>query len=779
MTLAEPIQVGGLIFQNQNYTIAGNTLTFGGATATVTTNANATIGSAIAGSALLIKQGPGTLTLTGQNTSAGGMTIGQGTLNVVTLGAGTSLGTGPVTLSGGMLQLAGPATPPILQQIVGVSGYNQDLVWSQAESSLSYTAATTAQIASWDWYEHGVVGSQGLPVNDGSPAARTFTSAANASVQFQFAPYGTLAARNNNGLLLGAGANGTLALATPGQFQTIELLTNTQGNGAGTTWNATLNFSDGSQTVESNITDPDWTASNGQNAIDTGLYNGGVYAGGLYLREHDFALSAADQAKTLTSVTFDTIGSTGAGLVVFAMSGLDVNTTPQNYANALSITADSTIDIESAPYASLSSVAIGSNKLSVTGLAATNLTLGTTTLSGNPTFDPAAGTTLTLGSLDDGGTTRTITKTNAGTLALTGPAISLGDGTQVIVAGGTLQSNHATALGTLAAVNVAAGATLSLGASQTLGALTDSGGVLLNGNTLTIGSANNLSSTFAGSLADGTAPGTLIKAGAGSLVLTGANLHTGGTIVDQGLLSVARVNGANALGPAPVTLAGGTLQLAGQSTSPVQPQIVGVSGYNQDVIWGNGEAATAAAATTVDFSGWVWYEQGVPGTTQGLPANSGPTPRTFTSAFNPATQFQFADYGSSTALNNNVLIVPSGTSGTVTLNAPGSFQSLEFLGTAQGGGGGLSTTWQATLNFADGSQTVLSSVGESRLDGGRSKCAVEHRLGAAGRRQPLCRHAESLRARFHPLDRRSSQDARTRSCSPRSVPPAPDWPSSP
>ena len=71
-TLAEPIQVGGLIFQNQSYSIAGNTLTLGGATAPITANVNATISSAIAGSALLVKQGPGTLALAGLNTSSGG-----------------------------------------------------------------------------------------------------------------------------------------------------------------------------------------------------------------------------------------------------------------------------------------------------------------------------------------------------------------------------------------------------------------------------------------------------------------------------------------------------------------------------------------------------------------------------------------------------------------------------------------------------------------------------------------------------------------------------------
>ena len=111
--------------------------------------------------------------LTGSNTHSGGTIVNQGMLTVSRLGGVNSLGSAPVTLGGGTLRLAGQSPPSVQQQIVAASGYNQDLVWSLAEKSLSYTAATTAQIASWDWYEHGVIGSQGLPVDDGSATARS------------------------------------------------------------------------------------------------------------------------------------------------------------------------------------------------------------------------------------------------------------------------------------------------------------------------------------------------------------------------------------------------------------------------------------------------------------------------------------------------------------------------------------------------------------------------------------------------------------------------------
>ena len=67
--------------------------------------------------------------------------------------------------------------------------------------------------------------------------------------------------------MVGAAANGSLTLDTPGKFQAVQVLTSAQGGGIGTTWNATLNFSDGSQTVETNITDPDWTLTTSYDAL--------------------------------------------------------------------------------------------------------------------------------------------------------------------------------------------------------------------------------------------------------------------------------------------------------------------------------------------------------------------------------------------------------------------------------------------------------------------------------------------------------------------------------
>ena len=245
---------------------------------------------------------------------------------------------------------------------------------------------------------------------------------------------------------MGNGASGTVTLANPASFQTLQILETCQGGGGGNaaTWHATLNFSDGSQTVLADTSDPDWTQDSAYNALtNTGLVpraGGTPYTGILDLREHDFDLSTADQAKTLESVTFTTLSSTGAGLAFFGLSGEEF-TTPvadptQTYGNAVSVTADATIDIQTSPLATLGPLTIGANTLSLTGMSGADLTVGTVSITGNATFDQAAGTTLTMGAIGDDFAGYGITKTGAGTLVLTSEGSYSGP---TLVTGGTLR----------------------------------------------------------------------------------------------------------------------------------------------------------------------------------------------------------------------------------------------------------------------------------------------------------------------------------------------------
>ena len=149
------------------------------------------------------------------------------------------------------------------------------------------------------------------------------------------------------------------------------------------------------------------------------------------------------------------------------------------------------------------------------------------------TLGASAGTTVTLSGTISG---TALTENNSGTIVLTGANTYSG---VTSIASGILDSNNASALGTLAIVAVDSGSTLSIGTSQTISILTGSGTVTLNGNVLTVGTADNASSDFAGVIADGASTGgKLVKAGTGSLTLTGTNTFTGTAAVTAGSLIV-------------------------------------------------------------------------------------------------------------------------------------------------------------------------------------------------------------------------------------------------
>ena len=110
VSLTTAITANTITFNTIGYTLTNNTLTLGGTAPALTNNADATIGSRIAGTAGFTKQGTGTLTLTASNTFTGNVTHNAGTLKLThsnALGTGTKnfymQGTGRVLqLSGGI-----------------------------------------------------------------------------------------------------------------------------------------------------------------------------------------------------------------------------------------------------------------------------------------------------------------------------------------------------------------------------------------------------------------------------------------------------------------------------------------------------------------------------------------------------------------------------------------------------------------------------------------------------------------------------------------------------
>lgn len=236
----------------------------------------------------------------------------------------------------------------------------------------------------------------------------------------------------------------------------------------------------------------------------------------------------------------------------------------------------------------LGTLSIGAQQLSLiagpnVGSGIAGVSFGATTFTASGTnFQAGAGSAITLGALNDGGTARTFSKTGAGKLTLSAAALSLVEGTTVNLNEGTLESSHATALGTVARITMSNAGVFAVRATQGLGALNGpDGSVDLGSFTLTIGGSSDLDSNFGGTVSGS---GGLIKAGNGILTLAGTNLYSGPTAVNAGQLTVTGSIAASSLTTVShgATLAGtgtvGSAQIAGTVAPGLSPGVLSFTG---------------------------------------------------------------------------------------------------------------------------------------------------------------------------------------------------------
>jgi autotransporter-associated beta strand protein len=590
-------QTIGALTNGGTVALNGNTLTVGS-----TNNLSSSFAGKITdGTAFgaLLKSGTGVLTLVGPNTHSGGTVVSSGTL---VAGAVGSLGTGAVTLeNGGTLTLAAPQGS--LASFGGSgTGWTLNGGATAAGDVLTVTTALGSQARSAFYNRR--VSTDPFTISFTYNASQGGTNPADGlTMVFQNDDRETKAIGNSGGDMGYADLQGGVGIR-PSAGLAINL------------------YPSGSRGIGSSLLQGGnrvgYTTATGINVYETPVdvrlvYNGSALTATLTQGAATFTktyenVNLADLVGKAAYLGFT--GGTGGCVALQTISNFHYDTTvpvATAFDNNVLLNAGANANVTLLADAAthdyrLGNLAIGSgatlNLATETGSAtnqAYSLAVGTTTLAGPATFNVAnngAGQgSLVLGSLQDGGSARTITKTGAGALTLAASAASLVHGTQVNVAAGTLNSNHATALGTLAQVNVASGATLAVGASQTLGSLTGRGTVALHGNTLTVGSTNNLPSSFLGSFADGSAPGVLRKAGAGTLTVAGSSTHSGQTIVSAGKLLVGS---SDALGTSQITLGNGTtLALAAPVTS--------MAGFGNDgTAWTfNGGSSAAADVLTV------------------------------------------------------------------------------------------------------------------------------------------------------------------------------------
>lgn len=202
---------------------------------------------------------------------------------------------------------------------IGLTGFNGDIVQAASEGE----PGASVTVSGFHYYETGATSALGTLPQGLPNGSRIFTSAADANVQFQFAPY-----TGANVVTLAFGNSLTLNLASPGAYQAVHFLATVQ-NVSGAGFNVTLNFSDSSHTTTTNFTGiNDWTALGGSIALaDVGLVGSSIFGDSptehLYLRQFDYALLSGDQLKTLSSITVNyTVSNSGGDLMFFGASGI-------------------------------------------------------------------------------------------------------------------------------------------------------------------------------------------------------------------------------------------------------------------------------------------------------------------------------------------------------------------------------------------------------------------------------------------------------------------------
>ena len=380
LTAAETVSAAA----STSLTLSGN-VTEGANLLTVAGAGSTTISGVLSGTGGLAKNDGGTLTLGAANSGlSGNVTVSAGVVNV---GNTVALGSGTVTENGGKVSL---------QALASIA-----MQFNPAGSGTSLLTTDSTGVVAQTYWTVTVTGAQGTAANNGTVNALhdSNNNATTANVTWtavaawvSAAGAGTFAKLMSNDIKPNVQANGI----------TINL-TNIPYN----KYDVYIYYNDNQNHSEFSTYDTH-TTYYGQ--TDNGLTTfqqitstaAGTYGDGNYV---EFA------GETTSSLTITQTGITGGG---GGICGFQIVNASVHYANNFVVTGNATLDVPGTAAATIGSLTIGSQTLSVTGGStgantAYTLTTGTVTLTGNPTIDVAnngtgAGT-LTLGSLNDGGTT--------------------------------------------------------------------------------------------------------------------------------------------------------------------------------------------------------------------------------------------------------------------------------------------------------------------------------------------------------------------------------------
>ncbi len=596
----------------------------GGAMRQITVNnAVDTISGVISGTGGITKAGTGALTLSGANTYSGGTTINAGKIVVdsdgnlgdasgqLTFGGGGTLqitngftsarnvtlnggggafdtngndltmlgnmtGTGPLIKRGdGALTLSGTNT------YTGATTINGGILRAGVNNALSTTTAVTLANTA----------GAGLDLNNFDQTIGSLAGGGTTGGNVTLGS-GTLTAGNSSsttyaGIISGTGGlikkgTGTLTLTGANTYSggTTVSAGNLQGDSTSIQGNITNNarviFNQGAEGVYSG----DMTGTGGITKAGNGaltLTGTNTYTGTTIINAGILRSGVINALGTATAVTlantagaaldlnnFDqTIGSlagggtTGGNVTLGAGTLTTGNASSTTYAGIISGTGGLVKKGTGTLTLTGANTYTGGTTVSTGGITGNSTSLqGSITNNALVTFNQTAAGTYS----GDMTGTGALTKTGAGALTLSGTNTYTGNTT---ISTGILRAGVNNALSTTTAVTLAntAGASLDLNNFDlTIGSLagggtTTRGSVTLGSGTLTTG--NDSSTSYAGVIS-GT--GSLVKTGTGTLTLSGASTYTGGTVINEGTISVgSNGNLGNASGQ--LTFGGGTLRI--------------------------------------------------------------------------------------------------------------------------------------------------------------------------------------------------------------------------